>query len=289
MNKTAILSTTALTVASVGAIAGPQSALAADAGAALLALGPAALVSGYVEAHFGLGQWRKYDDASEYDSESFTQIGGAGRLNWWMSPGMSLQADAYGTGFSNKDTTFGAAVHLAWRNPNQGAIGFMGSIGNRTVPECCDNDNRYTAAAIQGQLYLGNITLYGQLGGVHKQDSTGNAAVYAMLQGRFFLNPDTVIRGDIMTATTWDDNSLFRAGIEIEHKPMGMPLSIYARAQTLTLDEGGCCWSHRSHEIKIGAKLFVNEPTLLYGDRRGATFFDANPIFGDKASKVWED
>jgi len=283
MDNRLVLSTTAFTVASFGMMAGPPPVLAADAGVKALTYGVGDAVSGYVRAEFGMGTWRKFDSGTEDDNESFTQLSGSGRLNWWLSPTMSFQGDVYGTGFNTKDTTFGAAGHLAWRNPNQGALGVMASIGNRTSGDCCGG-TRLTALALQGQLYMGNITLYGQLGGMHEENSS-STLTWMAFQGRFFLNQDTVLKGDVAIADLWGD-SLTRFGVEIEHKPMGMPISIFARAATESIDFGSG-WKQTSHEVKIGAKLIVNEPTLLFGDRRGATFLDMNPIYGDKASKVW--
>jgi hypothetical protein len=285
MSKKLFLSTTALTFGAAGMMGGPAPAVAADPtfkNVQALTYGQD-LVSGYVGAHYGFGTATKFWDDGSRAFDSYRVLGGAGRLNWWLSPGMSVQGDVYGSSFSNKESTFGAAVHLALRDANRGAIGVMGSLGHRSF-------DRFHTLAVEGQLYMGNITLYGQVGMTGFTDCSGcDRGEYAAFQGRFFLNPDTVLKGDVAFASNVADNSesLFRLGAEIEHKPMGMPVSLYARGMFDTLDTGGGR-GRRSSQFMFGVKLFVNEPTLLAGDRRGATFLDLNPTYGDKATKfVW--
>src|SRR5262245_35797431 len=64
-------------------------------------------------------------------------LGGAGRANYWIGQGMSLQVDAQGEGTSQKfgderisTTSVLVGGHLSWRNPQQSLYGVFVGAGD---------------------------------------------------------------------------------------------------------------------------------------------------------------
>jgi len=279
MDRKFLLTSTAVTAfASTGMVVSFGPALAADP-VKVNVFSPQP-VSGYVQAYFGIGQDVGKDGGSTKYSESVTTIGGAGRLKWWLSPTKALQADAWGSG--NKwgdggtDEQFGLALHWAKRDPNRGALGLLLGVGQ-------DGD-RFGNVAVQGQIYNGSWTIYGQAGVTWDLYSSSDRYPYLFLQARYFTNPDTVITGDVTVAPWYSDAFYGRLGLGIEHKLMTMPVSLFGRAQAERI-----AWSNGATstlaQILVGAKLWVNQNTLLSNDRNGATFLDANPVYGEFSFK----
>jgi hypothetical protein len=273
MDRKFLVTSTAITAfASAGMVATVSPAAAADP-VKVNVFSPQP-VSGYVEAYGSIGYADSYKE-----SGSFGQIGGAGRLNYWMSPTKALQIDAYGSGVSkdgNGDSAIGLAAHWAKRDPNRMALGLMVSIGALY-------GDFFGTIALQGQHYSGPWTFYGQAGFTHPLTWTGGGSYlwpYLAFQARYFTNPNTAITGDI-TIADYGGSFFGQIGLGIEHRTMTTPFSFFARAQ-------GSRWGNgyqTTGQILIGAKLWVNQNTLLSNDRNGATFLDLNPMYGEFANK----
>jgi hypothetical protein len=246
-------------------------------------------VSGYLEVFGGIGGWTYYEDGDTQDSGSITRLGGAGRLNWWVSPAWSVQGDVYGSGFDYDgdagNPALGIAGHVTLRDPNSHALGVMFSVGHTAL---IDDPNRWGTLAVEGQLYMGNTTLYGQAGRVFSLgDCCGDdpGIWYAALQGRYFITPNFAAIGDLGFAhfsepSSGDTDNIFRWGAGLEYKPDTMPVSMFARYQGEYHDVQSS-WEFTVHEFLAGVKLFVNQPTLLANDRHGATLLDLNPQYGE--------
>src|SRR5215813_8064988 len=82
--------------------------------------------TGYVEVYTG---WARTTTDFGDGSERFNgwALGGAGRGNYWVSPGMSVQVDAQAEGTSYDDhegghfskSSYLVGSHWSWRNPQQ--------------------------------------------------------------------------------------------------------------------------------------------------------------------------
>jgi hypothetical protein len=273
MDRRFLVTTTAITAfASTGMVAAVSPAAAADP-VKVNVFSPQP-VSGYVEAYGSLGRV----DWSGGDTDTFSQIGGAGRLNWWMSPTKALQVDAYGSGIA-KDwccgyaNAFGLAAHWAKRDPNRMALGLMASIG-------AVFGDFYGTIAIQGQHYNGSWTFYGQAGITHAISYSGSDVwPYLAFQARYYTNPNTAIIGDLTIADAggWAYGQI---GLGVEHRTMNTPFSFFVRAQGTRGDS-----DYTTGQVIVGAKMWVNQNTLLSNDRNGATFLDFNPLYGEFATK----
>jgi hypothetical protein len=274
MDRKFLVTTTAITAfASAGMVAPVTPAAAADP-VKINVFSPQP-VSGYVEAYGSLGYAQDNDCCG---TGSFGQIGGAGRLNYWMSPTKALQLDAYGTGVSKDgdgDTAFGLAAHWAKRDPNRMALGLMASVGALF-------GDFYGTIAIQGQHYSGPWTFYGQAGITTAISYSGDRFPYLAFQARYFTNPNTMIAGDV-TIADYDGAFFGQIGLGIEHRTMNTPFSFFARAQGSRWSDGG--YEATTGQVIVGAKLWVNQNTLQSNDRNGATFLDLNPMYGEFANK----
>src|SRR5262245_39159088 len=92
--------------------------------------------TGYVEVYSG---WARTEAENFGRKDSFDgwALGGAGRGNYWVNPGMSIQVDAQAEGTSYDDGRFGhfsthsylVGGHWSWRNPQQYLFGLFGGVG----------------------------------------------------------------------------------------------------------------------------------------------------------------
>lgn len=240
---------------------------------------PLSTVSGYVELYGLIGRFSQGGG-----SEDFQGFGGAGRLNWWFSPNWALQLDAYGESKQSgaSDTTFGIAGHLAMRDPRVYALGLMASTGTQ-------DSAPWSTLALEGQYYLGNLTLYGQVGATHATSFGLGTDWYAFLQGRYFVNPNFALLADAtfskLNSSKLPDVQQVKVGIQAEFRPAQLPLSLFARLQhARSTNTSGPDASETT--AYAGIKLYAAQPTLLSNDRTGATFLDANPIYGAFNTKL---
>jgi hypothetical protein len=298
MNRKYLLTTTAVTFASSGMMVGVTPASAADMSvgvqyptAPVYTPPPVSPISGYLKAYGAVGQ-ASYDEGQFSGSGSVEKFGGGGYLNWWLGQNLSLQADAYGAGLTydgDNATAFGLAAHLTWRDPNMGALGFMASVGSETGD--FGDWGRFVTLAAEGQWYINNLTLYGQVGAMLPAGSDAEeSGWYGALEGRYFFTPNFSLTGDILFGhgPGFDNPDYVMWGAQLDWKPDTMPLSLFVayRGEHHTNDCGFCEWD--VHTFMFGAKLFVNQPTLMANDRNGATLLDLNPKYGEFATKFIE-
>jgi hypothetical protein len=289
-SKLAVPAAAMAAVASAGMVAGaPAPAVAADQ-VQSLTYGVGDAVSGYVQAYAGIGSTTEFFEGTSKWTGGTTEIGGAGRLNWWLNPGMALQVDAYGSGVqkadSSRGTSAGIAAHLAWHGMGNVAgmgnlaLALMGSAGTA-------NGNRFHNLAVEAMVHAANWAIYGQAGMTNAMSSSSTpSAGYLALQGRFFFNQNFMASVDgTFGGHPGFDGTYHRIGAQLDLKPTNMPLAFFLRGQMATFAEDD--FRQTTTEIKFGAKLFVNQPTLWSNSLRGATWVDWNPTFGEFANKFF--
>ncbi len=160
--------------------------------AALVALAaPAGAADLYTERQLGLivsgvvDQWTGIQiiDDGDDDDTVFTN-GGEGRLSLPLGDNLSVQSDvkyeynsnALEEPFSNDvfgpRYSFQGATHFSWRDPSSFLFGIFGGAGASSFG-AVQHDVRFVGG--EAQIYLDNITLYGQGGYVDFQFRPGNA------------------------------------------------------------------------------------------------------------------
>ena len=128
-------------------------------------------LSGYVEG-FGGGDSSK----SYYNQFNSPYYGGAGRLSWMFAPGWSVQGDVFGSHTVSDSYTSpnsyaygatGGALHLSKRTPTYliGVFGGFSDIEIEASSPYWKLDAFFYGG--EGQVHFGNLTLYGQVGGIN--------------------------------------------------------------------------------------------------------------------------
>jgi hypothetical protein len=208
----------------------------------------------------------------------------AGRANVWLNRSLSLQFDAWDEELyfegGGDVSMYGGAVHASFRDPSSHLVGVLASIGNSFGGD-------YANVGAEGQVYLGNLTLYGQAGyGWGYDNADGQTMPYVHLVARQFLNPDLMIEGQAGYAsfdTGAGSTDVVRWETRIEGRLPRTPLSAYVAYQGMYEDSGG---GSLTENAIVGGIRLMTAPSLLANDRSGASLVDYNPLFG---YPTWRD
>jgi hypothetical protein len=249
--------------------------------------------TGYVEVYTGWAS-TKLDYGNGSETFDGWALGGAGRGNYWVSPGMSVQVDAQADGTSYSDNRGGhfstqsylAGGHLSWRNPQQSLYGVFGGVGDA-------GGQRHGVIGGEAQWYLNQFTLYGQVG----YDSTlgtvsniGNIdsvnAWFLRGVGRYFINPNFMIEGTVMYANGSIDQILgpsldfqtWTWGVKGEWRLATAPFSVFAKYQGSESKPDNSDFKVTDHRVLLGLKLHLGDRTLQQTDRAGATLDIVSPL-----------
>jgi hypothetical protein len=228
----------------------------------------------------GLGMAALFDLNGGYRwvdlGEEFTEggqdaalIDGAARISIPFGGAFSLQLDAEGeynftdngegTGptSDNSQGFWLAGAHASWRDPNTGLLGIFGAAGQGYNTGCCNGGGEEKVGYMvggEGQIYLGNLTLYAQGGYANfEQDTQGTEAEgfvdgwFARGVGRWFVGADTLIEGEVSYAQTdtyidGDDSGEFWGwGIKAKTRLAGSLYGVvgYRGGYYETTDSGG--------------------------------------------------
>jgi hypothetical protein len=264
--------------------------------AAPIAAQPA--VSGYLGLYIGGSTSSNDSNYDDHPHGGVFAFGAVGAVNTWLSSGMSVQFSAHAEGTSGYDydccsyteARFSGIMggHVALRDPNSHAVGvFAAFTGTNNM--AYDGANGGALGGIEAQKYLGNLTLYGQLGlgGQFNDAQAGMIDDYWFIRGvaRYFINPNLRVDGEISYADgdhqKWYGESggsidILSWGLGIENRLTGSPFSFFAGYAGDRI-KGQADFCNNSNEVTqhtflVGAKMNFGEPTLLANDRHGATF-----------------
>ena len=259
---------------------------------------PQQQASGYVEVYSG---WASTEFCSGgCDSIDGWALGGAGRANYWISRGMSVQVDAQAEGTSyeipgesGRVSTHSYLVggHLSWRNPQQYLFGLFaaaGDAGGAFAPA-----SRHGVFGAEAQWYWDQLTLYGQggydstLGGVGFGTDSINAW-FIRGTGRYFVNPNFLIEGTVMYANGDVDFNFGAPSLgfetwswqaKAEWRLPTAPFSIFAKYQgSETKFDTFFQEKVTDQRVLIGLKLNMGDKTLQATDRAGATLDIIDPL-----------
>jgi hypothetical protein len=243
-------------------------------------------VSGYAGLYAG-GTWTSYwvDSVQYHDTAGV--FGGEGRLNRWFSRGTALQVDIEGEiagsvvqwGESRGYGIIGA--HLASRDPKSHAIGLFGG-GLYTNNLDHHGNMSYAFGGVEAQAYWNQFTLYGQLGLIGRASGIADDQLkngwFIRGEARYFATPNDkfsveggYIRGPGETGS--GETKAANWGATYEHR-FGNPLSLFISYQGFWFDDSPVCRAGVATEnmVLAGFKLYLNEGTLAYNDRNGATW-----------------
>lgn len=175
---------------------------------------------------------------------------------------------------SNVDVGFReAAAHLYYRN--QGWLAGAFAQQRKYTLNGDSNDVKATFLGLEGQVYLDNMTLYGQLGqGKWKYNTTTtDPDVMATLELRYFMGENLRLDASInylkedAATYKWDQTTY---GIGAEYRFSGSPLSALARYEYADEDQS-TGWSANNQRFLIGVKLNFGKDSLRKSDREGAS------------------
>lgn len=237
-----------------------------------------------------LHTWADGSEDSIIDDEEHFGITGLGRVSIPLGLMMSAQFDIDGTSnFLSGDEiddnfghAFSAAGHLSYRDPRSYLVGVFGFVGNSSAGE--DEQATFYGAGIEGQLYLRNVTLYGQAGFFtgEGEDDNGDGiedAWFVRGVGRYFFSPNSKLEAEVSYAqgdidfggTDADDDPMVAWGVSFERMMPRFPIAWTVGYSGSTAENKDDDTDYTDHTVRAGLKFHFGARTLLDIDRRGAT------------------
>jgi hypothetical protein len=238
-------------------------------------------VSGFVEASIGYDWWDEGPDSSDATIAKLrgtiaapiagdfgVQVDVEGEGWWWdAEPGI---------GIPSGDAQQGAVTgHLFFRNPDRGSIGIVGGIWAVDSSSRPDTFSGGTIGA-EGQLYLGNATLYAQGGYGHFDypstifPSDQTDAFFVVAGARLFATDNTVIDGKVSYTDNDSkimDYEVYHARIRAEHRIANTPFSAFASYEY----NEWAGFDITEQVVRGGFRASFGPPTLIANDRYGAS------------------
>lgn len=234
------------------------------------------------------------------------RVEGRGSFSYNFAPTYGFQGDAVfghdwakfsgagGSDLKDSTTDITLATHLFWRDPRAGALGLLAQYTSMKTkyddffgPSGISFDTDNYLIGLEGQYFIGNASLYGQVA-YHYADASyvfasGNGDGFAAVaQARYFATPDWLIAlkggydrvsldlgGGDLTQSTW------LVGLKTEYKIAGGPFSFFGDVtysdSKFDIDGFGT-YSDRETRAMAGFKYNFSTPSLIDRDRAGASF-----------------
>lgn len=199
----------------------------------------------------------------------------------------------FGTSTDDPTTTATLAAHLFWRDPN---VGLIGAIGQYTHHDTDLDEGSFkvsitdenTFAGLEGQYFLGNVTLYAQAAYRSGTLTESGAAIdgdgVALAgQARYFIVPNWLVAAkasyDRMTydlpfsgATDLKIDG-WTAGLRSEYRLAAMPVSLFGELTygEKTYKQFGSEVGEKDTRAMVGIQYNLGTGTLLERDRAGGS------------------
>jgi hypothetical protein len=252
-------------------------------------------ISGNVEAYLG-GIWLHTEDSvGDSDNENGWAAGAAGRVNFPLGERWNIQTDAIVDSIWIDGVNlygYGGAVHAYWRDPSRFAFGGFATI-TRYGGDEIDGTNPYSYTfGPEAQVYLGNVTLYGQAYYGRLEDFSFIGVFPADLWGvraavRYYARPDLRFDAelgyqkldfDVPVPAKLDVNT-FSAAAQVMYRFSGTPWSVFGRYQFEHVSEDSPFGDVHGNinKVIVGLRLNFGTGTLLDEDRNGATMDTVRP------------
>ncbi|MGB5213140.1 MAG: hypothetical protein WBN88_05775 [Anderseniella sp.] len=255
------------------------------------------IVSGVVDSWAGV---QFIDDGS--DDDTVFVNGGEGLLSLPLGDNLSIQSDVkyeYNT-YATEDVvdndvfgprySFQGAVHLSWRDPARGLFGVFGGAGTTAFgfyPSNVSHDVAFVGG--EAQIYLDNVTLYGQGGYVDFDPSGAGFRVdrEGMTDGfftrgvvRWFLGNDsriqlegTYLKSGMQEASA-PDVEVFSVGAQYDFVLAGLPIvgdtPLFVGYRGTFREDCNFNSDVDDHTVMIGTTYSFSGDRLTV-DRQGAT------------------
>jgi hypothetical protein len=212
---------------------------------------------------------------------------------YMFTPVLGVQGDvraAFRTheqgGLELNTTSLDGALHGFYREQDQFLVGaFFQFGGDQFSTDFFDVDASRNYAGAEAQVYLDNLTLYGQAGlQQYEMDQSGFGfsmnGWFGSVEARYFLTPDFRIDAhvgvssydlDFIEAATFTTANV---GIGAEYKLENLPISLFASYDFYSTSydfNGGAAPTIDEQRLLVGVKFAIGEDSLLARDRNGAT------------------
>lgn len=266
---------TFITAAAVASLAGATSAYAGD---------------GDMFAGVGLGVTSfNYSSGSTSIGGSSTMIEGLLSGAYNITPTLGVQGDVI-LGSENLDiysesadiTELEGALHAFYRQPDSFLVGGFVQVGSADYGDDGPGDAlKHVFGGAEGQVFLGDATLYGQVGGLRfsYDDSDYTTTGYFVTgEFRYYLEPNLKVEAHGGFNSLKDDDSgpelkTWSFGIGAEYRLEDSPFSLFATADHMvsTTDYDLSGLTMTSDRIMVGAKVNFGTDTMKERDRSGAS------------------
>lgn len=206
-----------------------------------------------------------------------------------LTPTLNLQGDVvldfrrynYET-YSEDNLGATGALHLFYREPGNYLVGGFVQVtkDSRTYSDSAvydDNNSRWLVGA-EAQTYLGDTTLYGQIGYIREDlyFDYSQAGYFGTAQVRYFLTPDLKldVHGILahVSNSEYSDSGLTTSGVGVgvEYKLPESALSVFGTADFLSNQyERG--YSETDTRVMVGIKFNFGADSLIDQDRNGTS------------------
>jgi hypothetical protein len=178
------------------------------------------------------------------------------------------------------------AMHGFYREQDQFLVGAFFQFGGDQLsggPFDIDVSRNYAGA--EGQVYLDNLTLYGQVGLQQYEWNQSGSGIsmngwFGSLEARYFLTPDLRIEAHVGVSSYDLDfietitSTTVNAGVGAEYKLESLPISLFATYDFYSTSydySGSSAPTFDEHRLMVGVKVAIGEDSLLERDRSGAT------------------
>lgn len=184
------------------------------------------------------------------------------------------------------------ALHLNYREAEQFLVGGFAQVSGQVE----SYDSGYVSslsrffAGLEGQLYLDDLTLYGQVGATRFSylSDYSYSGLFATVELRYFLTPDLKVDAHGIVVKMNHDQydfptNTYGIGIGAEYRLPDSPLSLYGALDHFSNDFGNEN-TYSDTRVTVGIKFNFGSDTLKDQDRNGTTLKPVTdmPFYGNQ-------
>jgi hypothetical protein len=224
---------------------------------------------------------------SGFSENTFT-FSGMTSIEYNFTPNLGVQGDLVFRKVHVEDdysyeyqvSTIDGALHGFYRDPDNFLLGGFVQIGKSS-----DDHGAWEfvvarqLAGIEGQVFLDQLTLYGQVGLQHldfESWSEEQNGWFATAEARYFITEDLKVSAHVgLSQTRWigydTGHNTVNFGIGAEYKITDMPISVFGAYDFTSTTDTYFPYTIDSHRLTVGLKFNLGEDTLQARDRNGVS------------------